>query len=110
MKRFEKFLNGSVGLQRVCEIYLEMRKYFQEQGWSERDLEKPPYYSAELMSLHQKFGGEIRHLLQQLKDIGFNIDENEFNDYLKPILKNINDITPLRDGDYERGNQGDEDY
>ena len=110
MKPFEKFLNNSVGLQRLSEMYLAIRQYFQSEGWSENDLKKPPYYSARLMTLHEKFGGEIRDLLQQMKDLGFEVEKEEFNEYLKPLLQNINELTPLSDGDYERGNQGDEDY
>ena len=109
MKPFEKFLNSSVGLQRIIEIYLKIRQYFQSEGWSEKDLEKPPYYSAQLMTLHQNFGDERRALFQQIKDLGFDVEQDEFNDYLLPILQNINELTPLSDGDYERGNQGDED-
>ena len=110
MKSYEKFLSNSVGLQRIIEIYLKIRKYFQSEGWSEKDLEKPPYYSAQLMTLHQNFSGEIRDLLQQMKDLGFEVDTEDFNEYLKPLLQNINELTPLSDGDYKRGNQGDEDY
>lgn len=110
MKPFVKFLNNSIGLQRLSEIYLEIRQYFQSEGWSEKDLEKPPYYSVQLMNLHQNFGDEKRALFQQIKDLGFDVGQDEFNNYLTPILKNINEITPLSDGDYERGNQGDEDY
>jgi hypothetical protein len=110
MRPFENFLVSSVGLQRIIEIYLKIRQYFQSEGWSEKDLENPPYYSAQLMTLHEKIGGEIRDLLQQMKDLGFEVEKEDFNEYLKPILKNINELTPLSDGDYERGNQGDEDY
>ena len=110
MRPFENFLVSSVGLQRIIEIYLKIRQYFQSEGWSEKDLENPPYYSAQLMTLHEKIGGEIRDLLQQMKDLGFEVEKEDFNEYLKPVLKNINELTPLSDGDYERGNQGDEDY
>jgi len=110
MKSFENFLVSSVGLQRIIETYLKVRQYFQSEGWSEKDLENPPYYSAQLMTLHEKIGGEIRDLLQQMKDLGFEVEKEEFNEYLKPLLQNINELTPLSDGDYERGNQGDEDY
>lgn len=110
MKPFEKFLNNSVGLQRLSEMYLAIRQYFQSEGWSENDLKNPPYYSAQLMTLHQNFHNEKRSLFRQVKDLGFDMEEEEFNKYLIPILQNINDITPLSDGDYERGNQGDEDY
>lgn len=109
MKSFEKFLSNSVGLQRIIEIYLKIRKYFQSEGWSEKDLEKPPYYSAQLMTLHQNFSGEIRDLLQQMKDLGFEVDTEDFNEYLKPLLQNINELTPLSNGNHKRRNQGDED-
>ena len=110
MKPFENFLNSSIGLQRLSEIYLKLRQYFQSEGWSEKDLEKPPYYSPQLMTLFHNFGDEQKALFQQVKDLGFNVDWNDFTSYLTPILKNINELTPLSDGDYERGNQGDEDY
>jgi hypothetical protein len=110
MRPFENFLVSSVGLQRIIEIYLKIRQYFQSEGWSEKDLENPPYYSAQLMTLHEKIGSEIRDLLQQMKDLGFEVEKEDFNEYLKPVLKNINELTPLSDGDYERGNQGNEDY
>lgn len=110
MKPFEKFLSISVGLRRLSEIYLKIRQYFQSEGWSEKDLENPPYYSAQLMMLHQDFNDEKRSLFRQTKDLGFDFEVEEFDDYLKQILQNINELTPLSDGDYERGNQGDEDY
>ena len=110
MKPFEKFLSISVGLRRLSEIYLKIRQYFQSEGWSEKDLERPPYYSAQLMMLHQDFNDEKRSLCRQTKDLGFDFEVEEFDDYLKQILQNINELTPLSDGDYERGNQGDEDY
>jgi hypothetical protein len=110
MKPFEHFLSGSIGLQRLSEIYLELRQYFQELGWSEKDLEKPPFYNDRLMRGFHNFGDEQKDLFQQVKDLGFDIDWNDFTNFITPILKKINELTPLNDGDYERGNQGDEDY
>jgi hypothetical protein len=111
MKPFEKFLSISVGLRRLSEIYLELRQYFQSQGWSEKDLEKIPYLTADLIRLSNNFQNEQKILFRQLKDIGFeNVTEQEYNNYIEEIIQKINDITPLNDGDYERGNQGDEDY
>jgi hypothetical protein len=109
MKAFEKYLNSSNGLQRIGEIYLKIRQYFQKEGWSEKDLESPPYYSSELMSLYQEFGVERRNLYNQTNDF-FGVSEDDFKNFITPILEKINEITPLNDGDYKRGNQGDEDY
>jgi len=110
MKPFQKFLNSSVGLQRLSQIYLELRQYFQELGWSEEDLKSPPNYTSRLMTLFHNFGDEQKALFQQVKDLGFEVDWNDYVNFLQPILQKINDITPLSDGDYERRNQGDEDY
>ena len=100
MKPFENFLNSSVGLQRLSQIYLELRQYFQSQGWSEKDLEKPKYYENRLMKLYHNFGDEQKALFQQVKDLGFEVDWNDYVNFLQPILQKINDITPLRDGNY----------
>jgi hypothetical protein len=104
MKTFEKFLNSSVGLQRLSQIYLELRQYFQELGWSEEDLKSPPNYTNRLMRLFHNFGDEQKALFQQAKDLGFDIDWNDYVNFLQPILQKINDITPLSNGNNERGN------
>jgi hypothetical protein len=63
-----------------------------------------------MMSLHQKFQEGQKALFQQVKDYGFNIDWKDYTRYMKPILSKIDQLTPLSHGNYERGNQGDEDY
>lgn len=62
------------------------------------------------MTLHQRFGLKQKSLFQQVKDYGFNIDWNEFIEYMKRILTKIDEITPLSHGNYKRRNQGDEDF
>lgn len=104
MKPYEKFLNESVGLKELVEIYLQLRQHFQELGFSESDLESPPTYTQLMMSLHQKFQGAQKALFQQVKDYGFNIDWNEFTEYMKPILYKIDEITPLSHGNHKRRN------
>jgi hypothetical protein len=101
MRPFEKFLNSSVGLQRLIDSYLELRKFFIEEGWSEQDLEKPPHYSDALMRIYMAFEHERKSLLQQVKDIGFNVSSEEYIEFLEPILQKINELTPLKkDGNY----------
>lgn len=110
MKPYENFLNESLGLKELVEMYLKLRQHFQELGFSEKDLESPPTYTPLMMTLFHRFGDRQKALFQQVKDYGFNIDWNEFTDYMKPILTKIDELTPLSHGNYERGNQGDEDF
>lgn len=110
MKPYKIFLNESIGLKELVEIYLQLRQHFQELGFSEKDLKKPPTHTPLMMSLFHKFGDTQKALFRQVKDYGFNIDWNEFTDYMKPILTKIDEITPLSHVNYKRGNQGDKDF
>lgn len=110
MKPFEKFLNETLGLKKLLEIYLQLRQHFQELGFSQKDLENPPTYTPLMMSLHHKFGETQKALFKQVNDYGFDTSWKEFIEYMKPILDKIDQITPLSHGNYERGNQGDEDF
>jgi hypothetical protein len=104
MKPYEKFLNESLSLKELVEIYLQLRQHFQEIGFSDSDLEKPPTYTPLMMNLFHKFGDTQKALFQQVKDYGFNIDWNEFTEYMKPILYKIDEITPLSHGNHKRRN------
>jgi hypothetical protein len=110
MNTIDKFLENNSRLRGMLDSYLELRLHFQELGFSEKDLEKPPTYTPLMMKLFHKFGDRQKDLFQQVKDYGFNINWNEFTKYMQPILNKIDEITPLSHGNYERGNQGDEDY
>jgi hypothetical protein len=43
-------------------------------------------------------------------DFGFDVTKDEIQDYVMPQLLKINELTPLKDGDTERRDKGDEDY
>ena len=109
LKPFEKFLKHSNFENKLFSIYKELRELFQKYEWSEKDLEKPPFYTNDLMSLFRKFEDERSTLFNDLKSY-FDITWDEFLEYMIPKLKEINDITPLKDGDKERDDSGDEDY
>jgi hypothetical protein len=110
MKPFELFLSGSVGLQRLSQTYLELRQYFQELGWTEEDVKHPPMYTSKLMRLKENFNYEQNVLYRQIMDLGLKVDVREFYDFIQQMIEKINEITPLSDGNNERGNQGNEDY
>jgi hypothetical protein len=108
MKPFELYLNES--LTELLNTYLELRQHFQQLGFSESDLEKPPMYSPMMMRLFHKFGDARDSLLKDSKSYGFDITFNELSEYLEPLMKKINDLTPLnKDGNIKRRNQRDED-
>ena len=111
MKPFEKFLNDSLRTQELLEIYLEMRKHFQELGFSEADLVKPPTYTNEMFMFQKKFLNALNALINQVNAYGFEVNGKDVNEYIQPLLKKINELTPLSENGYhERGNQGDEDF
>jgi hypothetical protein len=110
MKPFEIYLNETLTLRELLNTYLELRQHFQQLGFSESDLEKPPTYSPKMMRLFHKFGDARDSLLRDTKSYGFDITFNELSEYLKPLLGKINELTPLsKDGYSQRRNQRDED-
>jgi len=78
------------------EIYFRIRLVLQREGWSDVDLERPPYYPQDLMSLFHKFQNENDKLHKTLSDYGFDIDSNDLLNYIQIKLKKIDDITPLK--------------
>lgn len=104
MKPYEKFLNESLGLKELVEIYLRLRQHFQEIEFSEEDLVSPPSYTPLMMKLFHKFGDTQKALFNQVKDYGFDIEWNDFIEYVKPILTNIDELTPLKHGNHKGRN------
>jgi hypothetical protein len=111
MKPYEKFLHDRVGLRHLLEVYLELRQHFQEIGFSESDLEQPPTYTDKMMMLFHKFDDTQKALFKQVNDYGFDVEWIEFGNFITPLLKKINEITPLSENGYtKRDDSGDEDY
>ena len=50
-----------------------------------------------MMRLFHKFGDERDTLLNDTKSYGFDMSFDELTDYLKPLLKKINELTPLKE-------------
>jgi hypothetical protein len=105
MKPYEIYLNESFTLKKLLETYLELRRHFKELGFSEDQLEKPPKYTPNMMRLFHKFGDERDTLLNDAKSYGFDMSFDELTNYLKPLLKKINELTPLKkNGNNQRRN------
>jgi hypothetical protein len=104
MKPYEKFLEDSFTLREILNTYLELRQHFQELGFSEPQLEKPPSYTPTMMRLFHKFGDARDTLLNDVNSYGVDMS------YLTPLLKKINELTPLKENGYhKRSNRWDED-
>lgn len=110
MEMWQKYIEKTEGLKPILESYLKLRRLFQSYDWSESDLSNPPFYSREMMQLRDEIGYRIAKLNKEIDDLGIKWEREEFTNYLSPFLSKINELTPLKYGNNERGNQRDEDY
>jgi len=78
----------------ISDIYYALRLAFLREGWSEEDLENPPYYPNDIMRNYQKFSGAQNILFSDVRD-KFNLSWEEFNEYLIGVLSGIDEKTPL---------------
>lgn len=104
MKTWKIFVNELQLTEDLEELYFKMRKIFQREGWTEKDLTSPRYFPQDLLRLHSKFAPKISEIIQTIRDYGFDVDKSEVNEYIIKKLSHIDDITPLRkeDGDNTR--------
>lgn len=110
MEMWQKYIEKTEGLKPILESYLKLRRLFQSYDWSESDLSNPPFYSREMMQLRDEMGYRMAKLNREIDDLGIEWKREEFNSYLMPFLNKINELTPLKYGNNERGNNRDEDY
>jgi hypothetical protein len=110
MKPFEKFLADASALRELLDVYLELRQHLQELGFSESELDNPPTYTMKMMNLQERFQNKFKSLIRLVNDYGFNVEKDEVQNYVMPLLQKINELTPLKDGNSKRDDSGDEDY
>jgi hypothetical protein len=94
MKPYEKYLSHTTKLQDLLDIYLTIRMIVKDLGWSEQDLEKPPFYPNNLMSAFQRFEEKNKYLFNDTKSFT-NVSWNEYLSYVQPLMKKIDELTPL---------------
>ena len=99
MKTWKIFVNELQLTEDLEELYFKMRKIFQREGWTEKDLTSPRYFPQDLLQLHSKFAPKVSEIIQTIKDYGFDVDKSEVNEYIIKKLSHIDDITPLRKSD-----------
>ena len=111
MKPFEKFLSHSSLVREILDTYLELRTHLQEEGYSQKELERVKTPTLRMLLLYEKFNEQKRTLFKQIRDYGFEIHMADLIEYIQPLLNKIDEITPLRDdGNNERNNIGNDDY
>lgn len=96
MKTWKIFVNELQLTEDLEELYFNMRKIFQREGWTEEDLTSPRYFPQDLLKLHSRFTPKISEIIQTIKDYGFDVDKSEVYEYIIKKLSHIDDITPLR--------------
>ena len=94
MKPYEKYLSYTNKLQDLLDIYLTIRMIVKDLGWSEQDLENPPFYPNNLMSAFQRFEEKNKYLFNDTKSFT-NVSWNEYLSYVQPLMKKIDELTPL---------------
>ena len=106
MEGWRKFAESLELTKELEETYLKLRKFLQKEGWTQKDIERPPYYPEELMFYHRRIQPLYREIDQTIRDYGFNVDGDELHYYIMDKLRHIDDITPLRkpNGNNERDN------
>ena len=95
MKPFIKYIEQLDADKKLLDIYRKLREEFQKEGWSEKDLEKPPYYTKNIMLLYEAFGVERRNLGIEIKLYFGDVELSDYMDYIESKMKKINDETPL---------------
>jgi len=95
MESWKKFAETLELTKELEENYFKIRKVFQREGWSKKDIEKPPYYPQDLMFLNSKFQPLVREINRTIREYGFNVDGDEVHYYIMDKLSHIDDITPL---------------
>lgn len=103
MKPYELYLNESLTVREILNIYLKLRQHFQEIGFSENDLAKPPTHTSTMIDLFSDFGNARSTLLRDVNSYGFDMTNSELTEYLKPLLEKINELTPLSKDGYNKG-------
>ena len=88
-------------------VYEQLRHAFNREGWSEKDLERPPYYPTDILSNYQKFSSLRQDLIRELKTYFKTIDEDDIIYYLTDKLKEIDLEIPLKNGNNKRNNSRD---
>lgn len=107
-KVWKKYMMSTQPELELVNVYRELRHAFNREGWSEKDLVRPPYYPTDIMKNYQNFSSLKNGLIRELRTYFGTIDEDDINDYLVDRLKEIDLEIPLKNGNIKRNNTRDE--
>jgi hypothetical protein len=95
MESWKKFAELLELTKELEETYFNIREVFQREGWTQKDIESPPYYPQDLMFLHRELQQLVQGVDRTIRDYGFGVDGDEVKYYIMDKLRRIDDITPL---------------
>ena len=95
MESWKKFAELLELTKELEETYFNIREVFQREGWTQKDIESPPYYPQDLMFLHRELQQLVQGVDKTIRDYGFGVDGDEVKYYIMDKLRRIDDITPL---------------
>ena len=96
MKSFVKYIKQLDADSDILNTYRELRYLFQEYGWSEEQLEKPPFYTSEMMELYERFTKQRQKLAYELSLFFGDFHILDFNNYFHHEMQKINEEIPLK--------------
>jgi hypothetical protein len=108
-KILEKFLQDKSDTRKILDAYLQLRKEFQELGFSEKDLFSPPKYTYIMFTNQQIISAYMAQIVEDVKNFGIDAKESDVRDYFLEKFRKIDELTPLSDGNQERTDSWDED-
>lgn len=95
MESWKKFAETLELTRELEKTYFKIREVFQREGWTQKDIEKPPYYPTDLMRSFHKFSEDRDEIFRTLRDYGFDVDNISVTNYIQDKLQHIDEITPL---------------
>lgn len=95
MQSWKKYIIQLNADEKLLNIYRLLREEFQKEGWSEKDLERPPYYTKRIMQLYEAFGVERKRLGMEINSYFGDIELSDYMGYIENKMRDINDETPL---------------
>ena len=95
MELWQKLADETSSLRKLLDKYLEMRTSLKEWGYTEETIKKIGSGPARLWELRRDLGYLQDSLFSEIIDYGFDVNWDEFADYIKPKYNKIDELTPL---------------